>query len=82
MLEQAKKQYGADDPRTGGLMAQLGSNLLQQKKYAQAELLLREALAIRAKSQPDAWTTFNTQSLLGGALLGHADDASGIQSSG
>ena len=26
--------------------------------------------AIREKTQPDAWTTFNTQSMLGGALLG------------
>ena len=32
--------------------------------------MLREGLAIREKLQPDAWTTFNTQSLLGGALLG------------
>ena len=27
-------------------------------------------MTIREKLQPDAWTTFNTQSLLGGALLG------------
>jgi hypothetical protein len=27
-------------------------------------------LSIRTKSEPDAWTTFNTQSMLGGALLG------------
>jgi hypothetical protein len=37
---------------------------------------LQGRLAIREKTQPDAWTTFNTQSMLGGALLGqkkHAD---------
>jgi eukaryotic-like serine/threonine-protein kinase len=32
--------------------------------------LLRESLAIREKTQPDVWSTFNSKSLLGGALLG------------
>jgi hypothetical protein len=40
------------------------------KGFAEAEPLLREALIIREKTQPDDWTTFNSQSLLGGALLG------------
>lgn len=31
--------------------------------------------AIREKTQPDAWTKFNTQSLLGGALLGQQKHA-------
>jgi eukaryotic-like serine/threonine-protein kinase len=44
--------------------------LLQSKAFADAEPLLRECLAIREKAEPDAWTTFNTRSLLGGALLG------------
>ena len=44
--------------------------LLQAKAYAEAEPLLRECLAIREKAQPDFWATFNTQSSLGGALLG------------
>ena len=38
--------------------------------YPEAESLLRECLAIREKTEPDAWTTFNTKSMLGGALLG------------
>jgi eukaryotic-like serine/threonine-protein kinase len=44
--------------------------LLQAKAFAEAEPLLRECLAILEKTQPDAWTTFNTKSLLGGSLLG------------
>jgi serine/threonine protein kinase len=40
LLDAAKKQSGADDPRTAGPLAQLGSNLLEQKKYAEAEPLL------------------------------------------
>jgi hypothetical protein len=39
-------------------------------EWVEAEPVLRECLTIREKAQPDAWTTFNTQSLLGGALLG------------
>jgi hypothetical protein len=44
--------------------------LLQLKAYADAEPILRECLAIREKTQPDVWTTFNSKSQLGGALLG------------
>ena len=32
--------------------------------------MLRECLAIREKTQPDVWLTFNTRSHLGWALLG------------
>jgi eukaryotic-like serine/threonine-protein kinase len=31
---------------------------------------LRESLTIRQAKEPDEWRTFNTKSLLGGALLG------------
>lgn len=47
----------------------LGANLLKQEKHADAEPMLRECLAIRAKKEPDEWTTFHTASLLGAALL-------------
>jgi tetratricopeptide (TPR) repeat protein len=69
-LEQAAKQFGADDPRTAGMMTQLGMNLLRQKKYADAERTLRDCLAVREDKQSEEWTTFNTKSQLGGALLG------------
>jgi eukaryotic-like serine/threonine-protein kinase len=45
--------------------------LLAVEAWDEAEALLRECLAIREKTEPDAWRTFNTRSLLGGALLGH-----------
>ena len=48
----------------------MGRNQLLQQKYTEAELALRECLAIRKKTQPGEWTTFNTKSMLGGALLG------------
>jgi hypothetical protein len=44
--------------------------LIQQQKWAEGQLTLKECLAIRQQSQPDAWSTFNTQSMLGASLLG------------
>jgi tetratricopeptide (TPR) repeat protein len=69
-LAEARKTQPNDSPTLAGKLAEVGQVLLQQKKWTDAEPLLRECLTIRAKTQPDAWTTFNAQSLLGGALLG------------
>jgi cytochrome c-type biogenesis protein CcmH/NrfG len=69
-LAVVKQKAGTDSPAYAGGLAALGLNLLRQKKWADAEAILRECLAIREKNEPEAWTTFNTQSLLGGALLG------------
>ncbi len=65
-----KDRAGADSVPFAGELAALGLNLLQQKKWTDAEAVLRECLAIREKKQPDAWSTFNIKSMLGGALLG------------
>jgi tetratricopeptide (TPR) repeat protein len=70
VLEQTRKRYGAEHPLTSAQLAALGSNLLHQHKYADAEQVLRACLTIRAAKQPDDWSTFNTRSLLGAALLG------------
>jgi hypothetical protein len=59
-----------ESPELAGMLAQIGMSHLQQKKWAEAEPLLRECLAIREKFQPEEWTTFNTRSTLGGSLLG------------
>jgi tetratricopeptide (TPR) repeat protein len=68
----AKEKYGAESVEYAGTkgLAGLGVNLLRQKKYADAELILRESLNVQRKKQPEDWATFHTQSLLGGALLG------------
>jgi tetratricopeptide (TPR) repeat protein len=70
-----KQKFGADSPQYAGELAVLGFNLLRQQKFADAEPVLRDGLAIRAQKQPDAWTTCNTQSLLGGSLLGQQKNA-------
>jgi tetratricopeptide (TPR) repeat protein len=69
-LPEARKTLPSDGPELPRLLATIGWGLLEQKKWAEAEPLLRECLTIRTKTQPDAWNTFHTQSLLGGALLG------------
>jgi hypothetical protein len=43
---------------------------MKRAKWTEAEPLLPECLAIRARAAPDDWSRFNTMSLLGEALLG------------
>jgi serine/threonine protein kinase/tetratricopeptide (TPR) repeat protein len=69
-VDQSVKEFGADDLRTIGGKTALGMNLLQQKRYAAAESILRSCLEVRETRQPDAWITFNTRSMLGAALAG------------
>ncbi len=69
-LADARKVLPRDSPQLAGTLAMCSLTLLQLSAYADAEPLLRECLAIRNKTEPDSWTTFNTQSMLGGALLG------------
>jgi serine/threonine protein kinase/tetratricopeptide (TPR) repeat protein len=74
-LSHRRKEKKPDSTELVGDVASLGRNLLKQSKWAEAEPLLRECLAIREKTQPDVWSTFNTKSLLGGARLGQEDYA-------
>jgi eukaryotic-like serine/threonine-protein kinase len=66
----ARQQAGPQSPPYAERLAGLGLNLLRQKKYADAEPLLRECLAICTKHMPDDWLTFNTRSMLGAVLAG------------
>jgi serine/threonine protein kinase/tetratricopeptide (TPR) repeat protein len=65
-----RKRVPQDSPQLAGLLSPVSRELLGCGQYAPAEPLLRECLAIREKHQADAWFTFDTQSMLGGALLG------------
>jgi tetratricopeptide (TPR) repeat protein len=75
-LAVVKERSGADSLPYASELAALGRNLLQQKKWNDAETVLRECLVVRQKKQPNVWSTFNTQSALGGALLAQARSAS------
>ncbi len=65
-----KERSGTESAAYGAAIAALGANISAQQKYAEATPILRESLVIREKLEPDAWTTFNTKSMLGGSLLG------------
>jgi tetratricopeptide (TPR) repeat protein len=66
----ARKALPRDSSELALALARSSRTLLQLKAYADAEGLLRECLAIREKTEPDSWMTFNTKSMLGAALLG------------
>jgi hypothetical protein len=51
-------------------LAAIGTGYLEFKEYTRAEVILRECWTIRQAKQPDNWVTFNTQSMIGGSLLG------------
>ncbi|MHB1423544.1 MAG: tetratricopeptide repeat protein [Gemmataceae bacterium] len=69
-LADALRKNVEKDPRIyGAALMYVGRNLLKQQKFADAEALLRESLAIRQDKEPDLWMTFYTQSLLGASLL-------------
>ncbi len=62
-------QLNPDSADHAAALAVRGTLLLLEKKPAEAELKLRECLNIRRKTQPDDWRTYETESLLGEALL-------------
>jgi serine/threonine protein kinase/lipopolysaccharide biosynthesis regulator YciM len=75
VLERNEKQFGPEHVRTANALAGLGHNLLRQQYYAESENVLRRCLAIRDTKLRDDWQTFNTRSLLGGALSGQEKHA-------
>lgn len=69
-LAMVKAEAGAESPAYALELASLGLPLSKLSHFAEAEAVLRECLAIREKTQPDVWSTFNIHSMLGGTLLG------------
>ncbi len=69
-LEAARRKHGPDSLAYAEQLAEQGENLLGDKRYAVAEPILSECLAIFEKKQPGTSATFHAQSLLGEALLG------------
>lgn len=65
-----RKRFPNEHPQFAGLLARVSLDLMKCEQFATAEEMLRECLDIREKKEADAWTTFNTMSLLGEALLG------------
>jgi eukaryotic-like serine/threonine-protein kinase len=66
----ARVRQTPGDPQIAGTLASIGMAQLTLKEWKDAEKTLSECLSIRRKTQPETWSTFNTQSLFGAALLG------------
>lgn len=62
-------KHNLRSPNDAAALAVRGATLLLQKKPAEAELTLRSCWTIRQKIQSNDWTTFDTESLLGEALV-------------
>jgi hypothetical protein len=69
-LAVVKERAGADSLPYAGELGALGANLLQQKKWTDAETVLREAFGLLENKASASLAKFNVQSLLGSALLG------------
>ncbi len=69
-LPEARRSLPSEGPELAGMLARIGVGLLKGGKWEEAEPLLRESLAIRERTEPAGWSTFNSKSMLGGALLG------------
>ena len=69
-LAAVKEGNGPDSAAYAMELAEQGEDMLRRGRYERAEPILRECVAILQKKQPEAWTTFRAQSLLGVALLG------------
>lgn len=70
LLARRKPQDAGKDPILANGLPILAQSLLKQKKWPEAETILRELLPFREKTQPDLWSTFSARSMLGDALLG------------
>jgi len=64
-----RTQLAANSGRLAYVLAFVGNDLLKAQAYPEALLYIRESLSLREKHEPDVWTTFNTCSMLGEALL-------------
>jgi tetratricopeptide (TPR) repeat protein len=68
---QGFRALGKDQEGQATLAAELlGVNLVEQRKYSQAEPVLREALTYREKGDKDDWQLYRAQAFLGAALNG------------
>jgi eukaryotic-like serine/threonine-protein kinase len=70
VLEVRRRVLGPQHPDTLTTMNNLALLYLGEGKYNQAEALLRETLTSYEKTTPNAWSRYQSQSLLGASLAG------------
>ncbi len=69
-VDAKRAQFPKEDPQFAKVLAGAGNHCNKGELFTLAEEMLRECLAVRKKKEPELWTTFYSQSLLGGALVG------------
>ncbi len=69
VLAYLRDTYPADSEKLASALTRNGQVWLEFGAAAQAEPLLAESYEIRARLQPDKWSTFSARSTLGAALL-------------
>jgi hypothetical protein len=70
VLEKRRRVLGPTHPTTATVAGSLAEVKLAQRKYGEAEPLLREALAVQEKTSPENWRRYYTQAMLGATLAG------------
>lgn len=70
VLEVRTRKQGAAHPDTLDALVSLADVRVREAKYAEAEPLLRQALASYQKTSPDSFPRYHSQSLLGISLAG------------
>ena len=70
LLKEARDTLPKESEQLAATLADIARQLLILHAWSDAEIALREALPIREQIEPDAWSTFATQFMLGEALLG------------
>jgi hypothetical protein len=73
-LAARRKALAPESLDLAGMLASSALEFLETNAWDLAEESLREALQVRLKLQPDEWSTFNSQTMLGGALVGRGQD--------
>jgi len=72
-LALSKEKYGADSLEYGHELLGLCGNLIEQKRYTEAEVSLRECVPLLTSKEPESGRTFYALVLLGTALAGQKE---------
>ena len=75
VVELRRRLLGPDHPNTAAVLTSLAGIKLARHQYAEAEVLLRQALNGYEKSSADTWLRYYTQSMLGASLAGRGNHA-------
>ncbi|MEQ1824692.1 MAG: serine/threonine-protein kinase [Pirellula sp.] len=75
LVEWNRPMYEERPVPLANLLASISAGLLEAEQFLKAEMLLRECLQTRSTELPDHWSTSNTKSLLGTALMNQGKHA-------